>query len=892
MSNPDENEPQDENQPEEENQHEDINNILEEDQIDEEEDVPDLPPDHPLIKRLQDGLKQQLSTLKDKIDVEKRDKIALKNKLTEEREEIGVQLYTVQQQLAKLQTRLTESNEQQAQLQEERNEQMEELKEQRAQLEQAEAEYKQTEAEYEAQRNELDKLNDVVLRLEQRNQEIASQVAGTRREAYKSEQSATETEVSKKEQDMYIDRLTNQIKDVSGELAFLEAQIVAQRAETKTARDALLQSSLEMEKINFERNQLVQDWKSSLIGIKLRTKTLSDLEEAANKQEENIRSLQNEHAGLKAQIADQQELSEKNRALQNKINTRLQYLKEKIDSTKEEREKLQSQLTALYQTISDKETLVSRLLIEKNAANTEFKQSQKGANEISNKIHEIEDKIIEHVTNQSNMKRDAVATQNMVSKVREQIEQKDRELSEIQNEVMRLKFDKLTLSDQCQKVEQGLAAIVEELKAKDAVISQYETQIRRNNVDIEKKQSEVDKLNRKYDELTSAQNGEEYGPLERKIRQIESKIQQSEQTTAENQAVWLKKQTELVALEKACEEIQEQNTSQQAHIAVLSRKRDRTRIQLEATEKEIEKLNVQIRLLQREMSALGEKLSSSVGSGNALVEGNVNFEAEILETLRKKEEESAATERKIEEVASKREQLADDLMETEKAIMMWEKKLQLAREMKEALDPNYGAGELKSMKNEITRMELRLKQIKHQQENIVKEMEFALKRRETIADRGAVQKRLNKDKTRSDITKGITELKRQAKRLNDETAKYDQSIQDDTAAQRDIEAEIEQLTHIMRESQQKKNEIESALRSEEHTKAVFQAKLEKLHQKNRYFQAQGAKTVLKSQDAFESAYQNVKNQETQLVALLDSLANDFPHLSDQFQLIKEKLAAN
>jgi hypothetical protein len=38
------------------------------------------------------------------------------------------------------------------------------------------------------------------------------------------------------------------------------AQIHAQRGETKTVRDWLLQASLEMEKITIERNNMIQDW--------------------------------------------------------------------------------------------------------------------------------------------------------------------------------------------------------------------------------------------------------------------------------------------------------------------------------------------------------------------------------------------------------------------------------------------------------------------------------------------------------------------------------------------------------------------------------------------------------------------------------------------------------
>lgn len=860
-----------------------------EEDLDEEDlsEDDDLAEDHPLFRRPQEVLKKQLDQLYDTVDVELRDKIALKNKLSGDREQVGVELYAIQQQLAKLQQQLTDANEARAAAEQTRLEEEAQLKEARQVLDQTQAELAQRTKEYEQQRKELDNLNDTVLRLEQYNQETLNQVAVTRRETYKAEQSAAETEITKQEQDMYIDRLTKQVQDITSQLSIIETQILAQRGETKTARDALLQASLEMEKINFERNHLVQDWNSAIIGVKRRSQTLADIEAAALKQEEEIRALQNEEGGLKQQIADQHEQQERNTLLHNKIKARITFLDGKMKQAGEERQKLQKQLEELYQYISEKEQSISRLIIERNAANTEFKLSLKGANQVSNEIHELEDKIIAHVTEQSNLKRDAIAVQHMVEQIREQIAAKDRELSDLQNEVVRLRIDKLNISGQSEKLERGLKEIVEELQAKDNLINQYELQIRRNNTEIEKRQSDVDKLNRQYDALTSAQNGEEYGPLERKIRQIQSRIQQSDETAQENQALWLKKQTELVALTHQCEEIEQTNTTQQAHIAVLSRKRDRIRNQLQVTEKEIEKLQIQIRLHQREMSRLGEQLSRSVGDGNVLVEGNVNFEAEILENLRMKEEEAAQTEMQIESIANKREELAEELMETEKQIMLWEKKLQLAREMKDALDPNYGASELKTMKKEVTRMELRLKQIKKQQQVIIQEMEFALKRRETIANRNTVQQRLNKDKTRADISKGITELKREVKRLNDETSKHDEMMRENVNVQRELGTEIEQLAHIAREMQLKRAEIDMAMKNLEKQKRSAQAKLEKLQSKNRLFQSQ--KTILKSVEGFDSAFNTLKHQETQLVGLIDTLMNDFPQLNENLQLIKDKI---
>ena len=854
----------------------------------EEEDY-NLAPDHHLFNKLNDDIKKQLNQQVDDLDVQIRDKTALKAKLSTEREQVGVELYAVQQQLAKIHQRLTEANTERETAEASRIEYEKQLKDEREELKQAQEELDQRTKEYERQRSELDKLNETVRLLEQRNQEILNQKSVIQRETYKSEQSAKEAEESKQEQDFYIDRLTQQVQDITSQLSVIETQILAQRGETKTARDALLQASLEMEKINLERNHLLQDWNSALIGVKRRSATLQEVEAASAKQEEEIRALENEVEGLKKQISDQQEQHERNVNMMNKIDNRITYLDGKINEASDERKNLQQKLGSLYEAIKKKEVDISKLLIERNNAKTEFAQSQKGSNEISNQIRELEDKIITHVTDQSNLKRDTVATQHMVEQIRDQITSKDRELSDLQNEVVRLRIDKLNISAQSEKLQRGLTEIVAELKAKDELISQYEMQIRRNNTDIEKRQSEVDKLNRQYDSLKSAQNGEEYGPLERKIRQIQSRIQQSDEAQQENQAVWLKKQTELVSLSHQCEDIEKSNMTQQAHIAVLSRKRDRVRSQLQTTEKEIDKLQIQIRLHQREMSRLGQQLSSSVGDGNTLVEGNVNYEAEILENLRKKEEEAAQTESQIEELASVRESLAEDLMETEKIIMMWEKKLQLAREMREALDPNYGASELKTMKKEVNRMELRLKQIKKQQQVIIQEMEYALVRRETIATKGQVQNRLNKDKTRADVTKGITELKREIKRLNEETAKSDESMRENVDKQRELGTEIEQYAHMERETKLNRTEIERQLHNEEKNKAASQAKLEKLQAKHRLFSAKNPKTILKSPDGFQQAYDNLKNQQSQLQNLINMLSSEFPHLSENFNFIKNRI---
>merc|ERR1711975_124694 len=74
--------------------------------------------------------------------------------------------------------------------------------------------------------------------------------------------------------------------------------------------------------------------------------------------------------------------------------------------------------------------------------------------------------------------------------------------------------------------------------------------------------------------------------------------------------------------------------------------------------------------------------------------------------------------------------------ESEKQIMLIERKIQLAKETIEALDPNVGRAENTKMKQEIHRMELRHVQLKKKQEQMIKEMEEAIYRKEQIKSKG------------------------------------------------------------------------------------------------------------------------------------------------------------
>lgn len=74
-----------------------------------------------------------------------------------------------------------------------------------------------------------------------------------------------------------------------------------------------------------------------------------------------------------------------------------------------------------------------------------------------------------------------------------------------------------------------------------------------------------------------------------------------------------------------------------------------------------------------------------------------------------------------------------DILESERQVLLWERKITLEKEMQAALDPNVGQADAAAMKKEIHRMELRLEQLKRRQEQMIVEMERAIHKRDVIA---------------------------------------------------------------------------------------------------------------------------------------------------------------
>ena len=111
-----------------------------------------------------------------------------------------------------------------------------------------------------------------------------------------------ELETQKKGQDLYIDNLHERVKKLQSAISLTEAQFEAQIKQTTEANEMLADTAAEMELISFEKKQLMQQWKSSIIALTRRDEALGAATSALKEAQTSTKDYDTEIEGLKREI--------------------------------------------------------------------------------------------------------------------------------------------------------------------------------------------------------------------------------------------------------------------------------------------------------------------------------------------------------------------------------------------------------------------------------------------------------------------------------------------------------------------------------------------------------------------------------------------------------------
>nr|KAF6295265.1 coiled-coil domain containing 40 [Myotis myotis] len=198
--------------------------------------------------------------------------------------------------------------------------------------------------------------------------------------------------------------------------------------------------------------------------------------------------------------------------------------------------------------------------------------------------------------------------------------------------------------------------------------------------------------------------GEELGPLELEIKRLSKLLDEVGAKVTQGQVNWLRLQQDMV---RAAQEREEQLAALSLfskEVRVLEQKKLRTEKKIEQEKREQKDMERHMKDLDNDLRKLNLLLSRNRSSSEGLQQANLLAESQFLHALKAAERETIEMQDKLEQLNQEKMSLLNRLVEAEHQILLWEKKIQLAKEMRASVDSETGQKEIRAMKAEIHRM--------------------------------------------------------------------------------------------------------------------------------------------------------------------------------------------
>lgn len=857
-------------------------------------DVSDLDPESEILAPVQARIEAQLRRNLEELTLNLRETSNEASMVKQRREDCGVDLYNVQQHLAKLQESLEKGHDNLQAIQKLRDDKESERLQFSAQSEAAQRVVQDMEKKYIKFQSELDKLNETIRKVEQFNDQIQSEIQIERRAAYVAEGNVSKLEKAKQRQDLLVDSLNERIRSLTEQHAALSAQLAAQKDETAVARETLSEALAEMEAINLEKKQFVQQWKTSIMGMQRRDDAVRKTEEALAKQKEELQALDNEMIGYRQNIKLAQAENAKLSTILSKTENEVGILEKQIDTMLEKKEKATHRYgvlkKALEQADDDKKAIDADIRGLSAEISTITKKSQKAAKDVL----DMESKVMETLSKQTTLKKGSLAALQDIEKMKNAIHDKELQVTQMENELARIRVDTLQTESHNEVLKQTVGELEKELQSRDSLIERMQIDIRRKHDEIERKQKQLDALNRQFDAIIAAQGsdeGEHVGPLEATINNLSKSITQKSSENDLLQREWIKLQTELVSSKNYNTQLEESIQELKSQCIILTQKRARLLQRTRSEREEISLLENNTQKMHVEMAKLNTLLTKNSKAQEAAANDAFLVEKDLVKRLQELKRDALQLEKKIEDIRTSKADVLAQILNAERDVMFWEKKIQIAKETEMALDPNIGKDEINRMRREIYIMEQRLGNIQREQKQKIEMMQKLIEHRDVLRTKGqavqAASKNDQKGVTKATVGKDNARLAAELNQKKQEAQEKERQIKASLANTEQAANDVERTAAEIQQAQDQLAAIERNIdlkNQERHLVLDEKARKQRTLQRIRDAQNGHYKLACAPEEA-DSERRAIEDKKRSLVVVIEQLSQQYPDMRSELDQI-------
>lgn len=320
----------------------------------------------------------------------------------------------------------------------------------------------------------------------------------------------------------------------------------------------------------------------------------------------------------------------------------------------------------------------------------------------------------------------------------------------------------------------------------------------------------------------------------------------------------------------------------------MEQKKLRVKNEIDGHNQEYRQVQRNIQLLRNQLDKINTLLHMEENNQWQLEQGNKLQEVEFIAELKELEYKILNQQERLEQINQQKSHLQNELIETERLILLWERKTQLARETIAAVDSEVGQGEIKSMRAEIHRMELKFKELKRAQEALMMDMEYSVLRRENIQNRAKAATA----PTKGNFIKKIQDIKRSIRQLKSGISQADQSIHGLRSRQAELSNGLQDIQLEISQADSGQNEINSQLKRMKNQKEINLEEL--IIKQNQAKELQKVadkkyKQVSRDPDHLSAELEKMGEKLNSLSSVVDSLRAEFPHETMDLQKANDTL---
>ncbi|KAA8594484.1 hypothetical protein FQN60_011619 [Etheostoma spectabile] len=833
----------------------------------EEDEFIVLDSEHPLVRRQQAALNSQLSKQLERINLGLKEKLAMDKEDANYIKEIGVEMYRVQEQLAGLQTRLDDRHQAIAQAvgkHQQAQDQLEAMKSQHSCI---------------SGQNVKAKTNGV-------SESLQSNVKAMKNVRRKAGAEKTQAEEQKLKQEM--ERLTQQI-------AMYEAQAKAQAEETQAAKEALSEAEMEMQYLEMSRKQLLQQWSSSLVGMRKRDEAFSAMQEAVCTIDHQVILLDREIEGYKRLITEEQEQNETLTMQLNWSQMDSATSKRLISQKQAQQEAQQAHYSTSLRTLRETERTLARLTKETSTHQVEVNDQRRQLEKESAVRLELEDKIMTYIQHKLTHNKATKYSQRLTSRIATLKKDKMSQLWQLESAVVEVRLESTEVGQHLDSLAVIQEALDEEITKYNKLLATNQNKIASFSTLIGQKQATIANYNKKIYEIAASTGTEDLSPLQIKVEALKAQIEEQAATIKSDQQLWMKRQGTLVGLTREIETNSKNLLKLQTEYTGMQQKKIRLESQIELEHREEAELEKNAKMLSGDLQKLSTLLSKNGQLSQALEQQNALMETDFLHKLKARRDYLYSSFMKHEKTQEEKERLLNSLVEAERQIKLWEKKTQLVKETRSVVDSEVGQRDIQMMKAEIHRMEVRLTQLMKQQERLLRESEATVARRETIVlRREAMVHNSHRQTTKGDLSRVTQALQRKIQDTHKHVVECEQVIRELQESQVSLSDRLAQQKQQLIELCGTSYVLDPEFESLRDTKDRNLAQLVTLQSRTKKLQGvcEGSYQALSTSESVEAALQSHTERAHATSTILHRVCEEFPEHQGALRRLSLALATH